>query len=114
MLRGQATPTGAFLSPRVDGSTGRTRQAAAVRPGAGARAAAEAGYPNGFAVTLDCVNVAYRENVCQAAAAMLTQVGIRTHAAQLARPTSSSRKLSQATASFVEFGWTPTPDPGPR
>ena len=39
---------------------------------------AEAGYPNGFAVTLDCVNVAWRENVCQAAAAMLTQVGIRT------------------------------------
>jgi hypothetical protein len=33
---------------------------------------AAAGYPNGFAVTLDCVNVAWRENVCQAAAAMLT------------------------------------------
>ena len=27
---------------------------------------AEAGYPNGFAVTLDCVNVAWREAVCQA------------------------------------------------
>jgi len=25
----------------------------------------EAGYPNGFSVTLDCVNVAWRENVCQ-------------------------------------------------
>ena len=38
---------------------------------------AEAGYPNGFAVTLDCVNVAWREAVCQAATAMLNQVGIR-------------------------------------
>ena len=30
------------------------------------------------AVTLDCVNVAWREAVCQAMTAMLTQVGIRT------------------------------------
>ena len=35
---------------------------------------AEAGYPNGFGVTLDCVNVAFREAVCQAATAMLNQV----------------------------------------
>ena len=39
---------------------------------------AEAGYPNGFSVTLDCVNIAWREAVCQAMTAMLTQVGIRT------------------------------------
>ena len=43
-----------------------------------ARCSPRPGYPNGFAVTLDCVNIAYRETVCQAVAAMLTQVGIRT------------------------------------
>jgi peptide/nickel transport system substrate-binding protein len=37
----------------------------------------QAGYPDGFAVTLDCVNVTYRAAVCQAIAAMLAQVGIR-------------------------------------
>ena len=67
----------------------------------------EAGYPNGFGVTLDCVNVAWRDAVCQAATAMLTQVGIRT---QL-RSSATNQffpKITQATASFIEFGWTPT------
>ncbi|MBZ8143949.1 ABC transporter substrate-binding protein, partial [Rubrivivax gelatinosus] len=70
---------------------------------------AEAGYAAGFAVTLDCVNVAWREAVCQAAAAMLTQVGIRT----TLRSSPSNQffpKLTQASASFAEFGWTPTTD----
>jgi peptide/nickel transport system substrate-binding protein len=55
------------------------------------------------------VNIAYRENVCQAASAMLTQVGIRT----TLRSSGTNQffpKLSQATASFIEFGWTPTTD----
>jgi len=56
----------------------------------------EAGYANGFAVTLDCVNVTYRAAVCQAIAAMLTQVGIRV----TFQPSPSSLffpKLTQAT-----------------
>ena len=69
----------------------------------------EAGYPNGFSITLDCVNVAWRENVCQAVAAMLTQVGIRT--TLRSSPTNIFfPKLSQGTASFLEFGWTASPD----
>ena len=63
---------------------GRTRPAPALRPGEGKALLAEAGYPNGFSVTLDCVNIAYRENVCQAAAAMFTQAGIRTTLRSLA------------------------------
>jgi peptide/nickel transport system substrate-binding protein len=69
----------------------------------------QAGYPNGFAVTLDCVNIAYRENVCQAATAMLAQVGIRTTLHSSAT-NQFFPKLSMATASFIEFGWTPTTD----
>ena len=39
---------------------------------------AEAGYPNGFEVTLDCPNNRYvnDEEICIAVAAMLTKVGI--------------------------------------
>ena len=71
---------------------------------------AQAGYPGGFSVTLDCVNVAYREAVCQAATAMLAQVSIR--ATLRSSPTNQFfPKLSQATASFIEFGWTPATDP---
>jgi peptide/nickel transport system substrate-binding protein len=109
VLRGQATPTGGFLSTRVDGSLAELDHRLPYDPAKAKQLLAAAGYPNGFAVTLDCVNIAYRENVCQAASAMLTQVGIRT--TLRSSPTNQFfPKLSQATASFIEFGWTPTPD----
>jgi peptide/nickel transport system substrate-binding protein len=41
---------------------------------------AEAGYPNGFEVTLDCPNNRYinDEQICQAIAAMWARIGVRT------------------------------------
>jgi peptide/nickel transport system substrate-binding protein len=109
VLRGQGVPTGAFLSPLVDGSPAELDVRLPFDPARARALLAEAGYPNGFAVTLDCVNVAWRENACQAMAAMLTQVGIRT----TLRSSTTSQffpKLSQGTASFVEYGWTASPD----
>jgi len=109
VLRGQGIPTGAYLSSRVDGVPPELDQRLPYDPKAAKTLLAQAGYPNGFAVTLDCVNIAYRENVCQAATAMLAQVGIRT----TLRSSATNQffpKLSQATASFIEFGWTPTTD----
>ena len=109
VLRGQAVPTGAFLSPRVDGSPAELDKRLPFDPARAKALLTEAGYPNGFAVTLDCVNVAWRENVCQAAAAMLTQVGIRT--TLRSSPTNQFfPKLSQGTGSFLEFGWSASPD----
>lgn len=108
VLRGQAEPTGAFLSEKVGGVPAEPGRL----PHDPARARAllrEAGYPQGFDITLDCVNVAWREAVCQAAAAMLTQVGIRT----TLRSSVSSQffpKLTQGLGSFMEFGWNPNPD----
>jgi len=109
VLRGQAVPTGAFLSPLVDGSPAELDQRLPYDPARSRLLLGEAGYPNGFSVTLDCVNVAWRENVCQAVSAMLTQVGIRT----TLRSSPSNQffpKLSQGTASFIEYGWTASPD----
>jgi len=112
VLRGQATPTGAFLSTRVDGVPPDLDQRLPYDPKKAKELLAQAGYPNGFAVTLDCVNIAYRENVCQAVTIMLAQVGIRT--TLRSAPTNQFfPKLSQATSSFIEFGWTPTIDPWP-
>jgi peptide/nickel transport system substrate-binding protein len=63
-------------------------------------------------VTLDCVNVAYRAAVCQAITGMLAQVGIRTTFQPW--PTATFfPKLTQATTSFFEFGWSPQTDPWP-
>jgi len=109
VLRGQGKATGAFLSPLVDGSPADLDRPIPYDAAKAKALLAEAGYPNGFTVTLDCVNVAWRENVCQAAAAMLTQVGIRT--TLRSSPTNQFfPKLSQGTAAFIEYGWTPSPD----
>ncbi len=110
VLRGQATPAGSFISPLVDGYQAELDRRIPHDPARARALLTEAGYPNGFAVTLDCVNVAYREAVCQAATAMLTQVGIR--ASLRSAPTNQFfPKLSQGAASFIEFGWTPALDP---
>ena len=110
VLRGQATPTGSLVSPRVDGYDKDLDKRIPYDPARAKALLAEAGYPNGFGVTLDCVNVGYREAVCQAAAAMLTQVGIRVQVRSSPTNTFFPR-LSTANASFVEYGWTAAPDP---
>lgn len=110
VLRGQATPTGLLLSPAVAGPLAEPDRRLPFDPALSRRLLAEAGYPNGFSVTLDCVNIAWRESVCQAATVMLTQVGIRTTLRSL--PTNQFfPKLSQGTAAFAEYGYTPQPDP---
>ena len=110
VLRGEGKVTGSFVSPLVDGYLAEFEP----RPKADAAAARallkEAGYENGFSVQMDCVNVGWRASVCQAAVAMLEKVGIRAHL--VTSPSSVFfPKLSQGTASLIEFGWTATPDP---
>lgn len=109
VLRGQATPTGSHVSKLVDGYLPALDKRLPYDVAAARSLLKEAGYTQGFGVTLDCVNVAYRSAVCQAIAGMLSQVGIRV----TFQPSPTSQffpKLTQATTSFFEFGWTPTPD----
>ncbi len=110
VLRGQATPTGSLVSKLVDGYVPEVDKRLPYDPAAARALLQEAGYPNGFGVTLDCVNVTYRAAVCQAIAAMLAQVGIRA-TYQLSPSPTFFPKLTQANASFFEFGWTPGTDP---
>ena len=109
VLRGQAQPTGAFLSPMVDGSPAELDKRLRYDPARARQLLGEAGYPNGFTVPLDCVNVAWRENVCQAVAAMLTQVGIRTQL-RSSPSTQFFPRLTSGNTPFFEVGWTPLPD----
>ena len=110
VLRGQATPTGSHVSHLVDGYVPELDKRSRYDPGAARTLLKEAGYADGFDVALDCVNVTYRAAVCQAISAMLAQVGIRV----AFQPSPSSLffpKLTQATTSFFEFGWSPGTDP---
>jgi len=102
--------------PRRPASCWRPGPAGRRPPPARARAATpcardllrEAGQPEGFDVRMDCVDVAFREHVCQAIAAMLTQVGIRTEL-----PTSPGTPffpmITQAKVSLAQFGFTAPP-----
>lgn len=112
VLRGQAIPTGTYLSPLVDGSPKELDKRLAYDPAAARKLLKEAGYPDGFAVTLDCVNATYRAAVCQALTGMLAQIGIRTTFQPWPTATFFPR-LTQATASFFEFGWSPLTDAWP-
>jgi peptide/nickel transport system substrate-binding protein len=110
VLRGEATATGSILSPRVDGYVAAYEKRPKADTAAARALLKDAGYENGFSVQMDCVNVAWRAAVCQAAASMLEKAGIR---AQLVTSPSSTffPKLTQGTGSLVEFGWTPVTDP---
>ncbi len=112
VLRGLAAPTGSHVSTRVDGYLPELDKRLLYDPAASRALLKDAGYPEGFGVTLDCVNVAFRSAVCQAIAGMLAQVGIRVNF----QPSPTSQffpKLTQATSSFFEFGWSPATDPWP-
>jgi peptide/nickel transport system substrate-binding protein len=112
VLRGQAAATGSPLSRRVDGYRPDLEQRLPHDPAAARRLLAEAGYPQGFSVTLDCVNASFRAAVCQAIAGMLAQVGIRVSFQPWPTP-QFFPKLTQATSSFFEFGWSPATDAWP-
>lgn len=112
VLRGQATATGSYFSRLVDGYVPELDRRLPYDPPAARALLKESGYPEGFAVTLDCVNVAYRAAVCQAVAGMLAQVGIRT-SAQVWPTATFFPRITQATTSFFEFGWSPLTDAWP-
>jgi peptide/nickel transport system substrate-binding protein len=112
VLRGQASPTGSHLSKLVDGYRAELDRRLPYDQAAAKRLLKEAGYPDGFGVTLDCINISFRAAVCQAIAGMLAQVGIRVTFQPF--PTAQLvPKLTQATTSFFEFGWSPGTDAWP-
>ncbi|MDY0749116.1 ABC transporter substrate-binding protein [Paucibacter sp. R3-3] len=110
VLRGQAQATGSPLSAQMDGYLPEFETRPPYDPAAARALLKEAGYPNGFSLPFDCLNTGFRQAVCQAMAAMLERVGIRA-TLQVAPSALFFPKLTQATISMAEFGWSPTPDP---
>ena len=67
---------------------------------------AEAGYPNGFEVTLDCPNNRYvnDEKICQALAAMWAQIGVKINVNAMPRA-NYFPKLEKTDTSMYMLGW---------
>ncbi|HEV7914863.1 MAG TPA: ABC transporter substrate-binding protein, partial [Albitalea sp.] len=110
VMRGAATPSALMISPLLfDLSKDFTRPKA--NPEEAKKLLAEAGYPNGFEVTLDCPNDRYinDEAICQAVVAMLARAGIKINL--LAQPKAKyfAKILVSGgyDTSFYLLGWTP-------
>jgi len=106
VMRGMGKTGSALFSPAVDGWDARFAKPAAYDPALSRKLLAEAGYPNGFSVTLDCSAQAPADAICQAIAGMLARVGIRvTHQAlpfNLLLP-----KVTSGDSSMHVIGWQP-------
>ena len=107
-MRGQSVPTGVIIPQFVNGWTPELDKAPAPDAAKAKAMLAEAGYPNGFQITLHCPNDRYvnDEGICQAAVGMLGQIGIK------ANLVSQSKTLhfpliqkDQPETEFYLFGW---------
>jgi peptide/nickel transport system substrate-binding protein len=80
VMRGLATPRATLLAPGVEGYDPAFDRRLPYDVQTARELLAEAGYPDGFEMTLDCPNdrLLADEQICQAIAAMLSQAGIRT------------------------------------
>jgi peptide/nickel transport system substrate-binding protein len=103
VMRGLAVTTAAMLpTPAAAGVPEDLVKRHPYDVAAAKRQLAEAGYPNGFGVELDCQNV--RETVCTAIAGMLARVGVRVKVNSLVNPRYFAKGLARDT-SFYLLGW---------
>ncbi len=79
VMLGQSRPTGLIYGPGINGYTEASDVRYPFDPVAAKKLLAEAGYPDGFGVTLDCPNDRYVNDgaICQAVTIMLARIGVK-------------------------------------
>jgi peptide/nickel transport system substrate-binding protein len=111
VMRGLAAPSALMLSPLLFKEKANEFKRHPYDPEAAKKLLAEAGYPNGFEVTMDCPNDRYvnDEAICQASVAMLARIGVKVNL--LSQPKAKYFAKVLATGgydtSFYLLGWTP-------
>ena len=111
VMRNQSHPTGLLYGPGINGYTEASDVPYPYDPAAAKKLLAEAGYPEGFGVTLDCPNDRYinDEAICQAVTAMLARIGMKiTLNAQTRLQYFAQISNPDYRTSFYMLGWTPT------
>jgi peptide/nickel transport system substrate-binding protein len=81
VMRGQSVPAGIVAPPFVNGYTKELDSIPKVDAAAAKKLLADAGFANGFSVTLHCPNDRYvsDEGICQATASMMARIGIKVN-----------------------------------
>lgn len=109
VMRGAALPMALMVGPGIRGFSPDQNKRLPYDPEASRRLLAEAGYPSGFEVALNCPNDRYVNDadICQAVAANLARVGVKVNLQTETKVTYFPKILRRDT-SFYLLGWTPS------
>ena len=108
IMRGQSVPAGIIAPPFVNGYSKDLDQLPKVDLDQAKALLKEAGYADGFQVTLHCPNDRYinDEGICQAATAMLAKIGIKVNlVAQSRGPHFTLIQKTPPETEFYMVGW---------
>ncbi|GAA4329472.1 ABC transporter substrate-binding protein [Variovorax defluvii] len=109
VMRGASRPTALMVGPGINGWTAEQDKRLPYDVEAAKKLLADAGYPNGFEVTMNCPNDRYVNDgqICQSVAANLARIGVKINLAAETKGTYFPKILRRDT-SFYLLGWTPT------
>ena len=112
IMRGSATPAGLMIAPQINGFTEAQNDRFDYDVAAAKDLLKEAGYPDGFEVTMDCPNDRYvnDEKICQASASMLAKIGVKVNLLAQTKSKYFGKVLAQNDydTDFFLLGWTPS------
>ena len=108
VMRGASRPTALMVGPGINGFDESMDKRLPYDPEAAKKLLADAGYPSGFEVAMNCPNDRYvnDSNICQAVAANLAKIGVKINLQAETKGTYFPKILSRNT-SFYMLGWTP-------
>jgi len=106
VMRGQSAPTGVIIPPFVNGWTEDLDKYPAADVAAAKELMVEAGYGDGFELTLNCPNDRYvnDEAICQAAVGMMGKIGIKANLVAQSKA-QHFPLISGKTTDFYLLGW---------
>jgi len=109
VMRNAAAPTALMVGPGVRGFMPDMNKRLPYDPEAAKKLLADAGYPNGFEVGMNCPNDRYVNDgpICQAVAANLARIGVKVNL-QTETKVSYFPKILSRNTSFYLLGWTPS------
>jgi len=111
VMRGQSYPVALMVAPVIGGyMKDLDKRPAMLKPEEAKKLLADAGYPGGFEVTLDCPTDRYvnDEKICQAVVGMLARIGVKINLrAQTRLKYFAQILLPKADTSFWMLGWSP-------
>jgi len=108
VMRGASNPTALMVGPGINGFDPALNTRLPFDTEAARKLLSEAGYPDGFEVTMNCPNDRYVNDgaICQAVTANLARIGVKVNLQAETKGTYFPKILRRDT-SFYLLGWTP-------